>query len=148
MRKSEIILLSFAILCAYLKSISFPGGAFFTTMSLGVLTLLYNPMGFIYVNDVKLGDIFSKASYSDITGMQILQAILIGMSLAVSSVAMLFVLQSWPGGNSMLLAGLLTNLLVGVIFFIKFFNTPTVFYRRSVIRIGVWLIVDIFLFFF
>ncbi|WP_091508142.1 hypothetical protein [Flexibacter flexilis] len=148
MRKSEIILLSLAILSAYLKSISVPGGAFLTTILLGTLALFYSPMGFLYLNNIKFSGIFSKESYRDISGMQILGAIFIGKALAVSVVGALFTLQSWPRANLLLSGALMLDLVVGAIVFVKFFQTPTPYFRQNITRIGIWLLITILLLIF
>ena len=138
MKKTEITILTISIIAIALNFFLVPGGSVLTVFSLGFLATIYFYFGFALFNDIRLRNIFKKASYKDIASPRIVGAIGAGVALAITAIGILFKLLSWPGASLNLGAGLLGLIIVFIIWTIKYFNNKSNFYLPIFKRAGLF----------
>jgi len=131
MKKLELIFIGFAILGIALKLFNVVGSAILLTLSLSMLSILYYLLGFSLFNGIRLRDIFKKKAYQDCNSLNIIVAILLGISLSIICVGELFKLELWPGGELILSTGLGLMAFVLLINFIFFYRKKPEFFKRT-----------------
>ena len=137
MKILEKILGVLIILALIMKFSLIMGGSIVLVLSLLVISIIYYPLGFAFFNQIELKGIFKKVSYKGISALRIIGAICVGVSLATVCEGILFRLQRYPGGNIILMGGLICTLLVGVIALIRYLMKRSKFYIRIFIRIAI-----------
>ena len=106
MKKLEMILV-FTILIAIVMKLSLmPGGSSIASISMILLSLIYFPFGFAFLNQISLQKIFIKDAYKGMTSTRIICTIGAGLSFSAICLGILFKLNSWPGSNQDLIIGL------------------------------------------
>ncbi len=108
MKKLEIILVIITLIALFMKYSLMPLGSSITSVTLILISLLYFPFGFAFLNKISLRKIFNKDAFKDVTSMRMIVSIGVGMSLSAIYIGILFKLNSWQGANSNLIAGLVT----------------------------------------
>lgn len=137
MKKLEKILGILIILALILKLVLIPGANILTVISLSILACIYYPLGFAFFNGIRLREVFKKDSYKGISAMRIIGTIGLGMGLAVICIGILFKLQHWPGGDTNLIAGLATTLIILIIALIKYLKSKSDYYKPIFTRIAI-----------
>lgn len=115
MKKLEKILIIILLIAIVMKLYLMPGGSSIAEISMVLLSLIYFPFGFAFLNQIPLRKIFSKDTYKELTSMRFICAIGVGISLSAICIGILFKLNSWPGSNRDLIVGLLTLIIILVI---------------------------------
>lgn len=134
MKKTESILLLISIVSVLLELFHVPGGAFMTTVSLSLLSILYMFFGFALLNGIGLRELFKKDSYKKLTALRIIGAIIGGLFLATAITGILFALHQWPGALVNLAAGIIGLAITLVVALIKYFSTTGTFYIGIILR--------------
>ncbi|HRZ42067.1 MAG TPA: hypothetical protein P5228_05120 [Bacteroidales bacterium] len=137
MKKLEKILGLVIIIALLLKLVLIPGGSILTVISLTILACIYYPLGFAFFNGIRLRAIFKKDSYKGVSALRIIGAIGLGMGLAAICIGILFKLQHWPGGDTNLIAGLVTTLIILIIALIKYLKSKSDYYKLIFSRIAI-----------
>jgi hypothetical protein len=138
MKKTELTLVIISIIALALKLLFIPGSGILTVLALLLLSTIYCNFSFVLFNDIKIQQIFKKDSYKNISGVRILGAVLTGFGLSIVTLALMFKLQSWPGADAILIAGLFVLLIVTIIAIIKYSKNKSNFYTRIFKRIAIW----------
>ena len=100
MKKSEKILLGFLTVGAILKLIGVAGGALAITLSSTILMLIYFPFGFLTLKGQPEEDKIKGYPFSA------------GFALSIACLAVLFLLQRWPGAEMYFWYGVLFSLVI------------------------------------
>lgn len=100
-----------------------PGGSLLAAFSMILLSLIYFPFGFAFLNQIPLRKIFKKEAYKEMTAMRIICTIGLGLSFSAICIGILFKLNSWPGSNQDLLIGLVTLVIILLIALFRKINS-------------------------
>lgn len=146
MKNLERILAALIILALIFKYFLIPFGGVIITVSLTFLALLYYPVGVWLFNGVGFRQMFRKSSYKGLSAWRILGSVVVGFTLSVLSLAILFKVQLWPGSETMLLVGVTSSAVVLVVSLIRYFDKKELFYRRIITRTLVFGIIGAVLF--
>ena len=120
MKKLEKILVFIMLIALVMKLYLMPGGSSISEISMVLLSLIYFPFGFAFLNQIPMRKIFSKDAYKEQTTIRLICAIGVGISLSAICIGILFKLNSWPGSNRYIIVGLLTLFIIqGVALFRK-----------------------------
>mgnify|MGYP006193907931 CR=1 FL=1 len=138
MKKFELIIGLIAILGIVLKLFHIPGSGVLTVLTLSTLSMFYYVFSFALFNDIRLRDIFKKASYKDTNAKRIIGAIGLGFALSTITIGGLFKLQFWPGATVQLMAGLVMTGLILLIAAIYYFRSKADYYTRVLKRIAIY----------
>ena len=137
MKKLENILLIIMLIAFVMKLSLMPGGSSITSISMVLLSLIYFPFGFAFLNKIPLQKIFKKDAYKGMTSTRIICTIGVGLSFSAICMGILFKLNSWPGSNQDLMIGLGTIAIILIIaLFIKIklkYENNSLMLRRIVI---------------
>jgi len=106
MNKLEKTLVIVTLVALILKYLTVPGMSLFVVVGLLGLALLYFYFGFALFNGIGLKGIFKKESYIEISKYKIFAAIIVGASLSMICIGLLFKIQHWFGFSMYLYAGL------------------------------------------
>jgi hypothetical protein len=137
MKQTEKILGLLAILALVLKFMLVPGSSILAVLSLSLLALLYQFLSFAFFNNIRLRNIFKKESYRGLTSLRIIGTIVLGFSLAIAVLGILFKFQSYPGASMMLIEGLSALVLCLVVTLIRYSNNKSSNYKRIFSRIAI-----------
>ena len=148
MKKFEITtaILSIIALVAY-YFLHIRGAAILTFIFLMKYALLYSPLGFAVLNNIRFRDILKKDAYKEISVQRILGAIFTGWALSVIISGMLFKFLFLPGAGFMLIAGLCYLPIIAIVAIVKYVKTRSQFYVGILTRIAIIGGVGLFLFF-
>jgi hypothetical protein len=102
----KILALGIAI-ALIMKFSLIPGGDTFILWTMLTLACLYYPLGFLFLNQVRLRHIFKKDAYRNVTTARIILAVVTGIGLSSIVVGSLFKLLTLPGADNMLFMGLI-----------------------------------------
>jgi hypothetical protein len=141
MKKGEIIIATLYIIALVLNLLLIPGGVVLTVLTLSTLStlsVLYMYLSFALFNGIRLRKIFKKDSYKGISAMRIVGAVGTGLALSMTTIGLLFKIQSWPGASFILGTGLVGLLIVTIIGTIKYLKNKSEFYTRIFKRIAVF----------
>ena len=138
MKKIEFITGLIALLGIFLRIIHLDGGSILIVLAFSTLSMFYYVFSFALFNDIKLRDVFKKASYKDTNAKRIIGAIGFGWTLSVIVIGGLFKLQFWAGANIQLLAGLATMGVILLIATIFYFRSKADYYKRIFKRIIIY----------
>lgn len=138
MRLLEKVLAVGILIALILKFNMFLRGDIFILWSILLVTILYYPFGFLFLNQIRLRDIFKKAAYKDTNMFKIVIAFLAGLGLSIICVGSLFKLLHFRGANEMLIAGLCTILAIAVVILVFIMRKDKVYSKYILIR--VWMI--------
>lgn len=138
MRKTEIILAALAVLGFIMMMMLWPGGAFLLIVSLGLLSILYYPLGFFIFSGIRLRRLFKRDSYKETTVLRILWSLGVGQVLAALCLGLLFRMNDYPGSGPMLTIGLLTSAIVLPLAVFRYSKTKSAFFKRVIIRMTIW----------
>jgi hypothetical protein len=130
MKKAEKILGAIAIIAIVLKFLLISGSGFLTVISLGTLSVLYYLLSFAFFNDIRLRNIFKKESYRGISALRIIGTVLFGFAISLVVIAILFKLQSYPGGAFILLQGLISLGICLIVAVIRYGKTKSTNYKK------------------
>ena len=106
MKKLEMILVFTMLIAIVMKLSLMPGGSSIASISMILLSLIYFPFGFAFLNQIPLQKIFIKDAYKGMTSTRIICTIGAGLSFSAICLGILFKLNSWPGSNQDLIIGL------------------------------------------
>jgi len=115
MKKLEKILMIIMLIAFVMKLSLMPGGSSIASISMVLLSLIYFPFGFAFLNKIPLQKIFIKDAYKGMTSTRIICTIGVGLSFSAICMGILFKLNSWPGSNQDLMIGLVTLAIIIVI---------------------------------
>jgi hypothetical protein len=94
--------------------------------------------GFAFFNNIPISKIFKKESYKGISALRIIGAIGAGMALSASAIGILFKMQSYPGADADIAAGLFTCFIVAGISIIKFTKIKAPYYGKILKRVLIY----------
>jgi hypothetical protein len=120
MNKLEKTLVIVTLVALILKYLAVPGMSLFVVIGLLGLALLYFYFGFALFNGIGFKGIFKKESYIEISKYKIFAAVLVGVSLSMICIGLLFKVQHWFGFSTYLYAGLSLSLVMLVIAVLKY----------------------------
>jgi len=143
MKKLENILLIIMLIAFVMKLSLMPGGSSITSISMVLLSLIYFPFGFAFLNKIPLQKIFKKDAYKGMTSTRIICTIGVGLSFSAICMGILFKLNSWHGSNQALIIGLVT---LAIILVIALFGKIKLIYGNNSLmlrRIGILSILGI-----
>ena len=130
MKRFEIVLIALSGIAVTMKFLSIPGAGILTTLSLLILACCYFYLGFILFNDIKSGSVFNKG----ISTWRAIGSIGAGIGLSAVCVGILFKAQHWPGEKVVLLVGLITVFVAGILANIKYMKSKSNFYKSVLLR--------------
>lgn len=137
MKLTEKILAVLILIAIGMKLFLIPGGGVLLVLALQTLTIIYFALGFAFFNGIRLRNIFKKSSYTGISTMRVVGAIVTGICLSNLLVGILFKLQFWPGANPMLIVSLIPTLIVLILVIIKLIKNTDKYYPRIQLRIAI-----------
>ena len=138
MRLLEKVLAVGILIALILKFNMFLRGDIFLLWSILLVTILYYPLGFLFLNQVRLRDVFKKAAYKDTNMFKIVIAFLAGLGLSIICVGSLFKLLHFRGANEMLIVGLCTILAIAVVILVFIMRKDKVYSKYILVR--AWMI--------
>ena len=138
MKRIEIILVIMTFLAILAKLFHLPGSSILTVFSFSLISSLYFYFGFALFNKIRLRNIFKKESYDGISAVRIIGAIGTGIALSVSTISIVFKFQDWPGASFQLYVGFSSLLVVTAISAVKISKDQTGYYKKILLRAGVY----------
>jgi hypothetical protein len=138
MRLLEKVLAIGILVALILKFNMFLRGDIFLLWSILLVTILYYPFGFLFLNQIRLRDVFKKAAYKDTNMFKIVIAFFAGLGLSIICVGSLFKLLHFRGANEMLIVGLCAILAIAVVILVFIMRKDKVYSKYILIR--VWMI--------
>ncbi|MBA3901031.1 MAG: hypothetical protein H0X62_12625 [Bacteroidetes bacterium] len=138
MRKAEITLVILSIFAIAMNLLLVPYASIITVLTLSALSMIYFYLGIALFNDIKLKYALKKASYKFTSTMKIYGGIATGIALSMTTIGIMFKLQSWPGASFNLWPGLLGLTIISIIGGIKFMKDRTWFYKRIFVRVAIF----------
>ena len=120
MKRTEQLLALLAIIGISTKLFGINGGLIFSTLSILLIAIFHYIFSFALLNEVDFSNLFKKEYYQEksIDIKKIITAILLGWSLSVIEIAILFNLALWPGKEAMMWTGMISTLIFGLTFII------------------------------
>ncbi|MBS4012795.1 MAG: hypothetical protein KGZ97_03400 [Bacteroidetes bacterium] len=147
MKKLEIIIAAVVLLSAALHLLNFPLISVLLYISVFLMSSFYYVLGFALFNGVTFKGLFKKESYKNTNAAKIIGAVIIGWALSVLIIGSLISMQKWPGGELMLLIGLIlfatTFIVSGIFFLLK----KDAYYTRVFTRVSFWGIIGALIYF-
>ena len=137
MKKAEIIFATLSIIALVLKLLLVPGSGILSVLSISILSVIYMYLSFALFNGIRGKNIFKKDSYAAISRMRIIGAIGAGLALSITTIGLLFKIQSWPGASFNLGIGLLSLFIVAVIGIIRYRQYKSEYYTKIFKRVAV-----------
>ncbi len=92
-----------------------PGGVALTGITFSLLSIFYFVFSFALFNGIGFRGIFKKSSYKNTNVLGIVSAYMIGMTLAIILIGIMFQLLLLPGAKGTLLIGLIVIVLITII---------------------------------
>lgn len=120
MKKAELYLVGITIVALILKIFRIPGNSILLILSLSALSSMYFYFGILLFNGIRLREIFKKDSYLNLSKKRLIGSLVLGISLSILVIGILFKIELWPRANNMLLPGLF--LLVIILITLFYFN--------------------------
>ncbi len=118
MKLTERILASIVLISYMLELLHVAGFHAVFIVSTAVLSQLYFYLGFFILNEIPFRRMFRPGeSESEGTGILIM-TILFGFSSSFLLVGLIFKANDWPGGDFMVLLGLISNIVMTIIAFV------------------------------
>ena len=105
MKKLEKILVFIILLAMVMNLYLMPGGSSIAEISKVLLSLIYFPFGFAFLNQIPLRKMFRMDAYKELATLRLICTIGVGISLSAICIGILFKLNSWPGSNLDLIVG-------------------------------------------
>lgn len=143
MKKVEIVLGSIAFTGLLIRLVPYPGGGALMVLSLSTLAHMYMCFNFALFNQIRLRDIFKKASYQGIDPLRIVGAVATGFVLSIVVVGIMFRLMLWPGASVQIGAGLSLLAIIILIGLIKYRETKSSYYLILFKRIAIYTCIGI-----
>ncbi len=140
----EIIFAILSIIGLVLAQLHIPGGIAISTFSVLLLAFTHYLLGFALFNGVNFKNIFKRNFYNenDIKTGKIIAAVLAGWTFSVIEIGVLFKILHWPGGQVMLIVGLISTIFTGAFLLFQTKYRKNIF-RNNIIRISILLVADI-----
>ncbi len=140
MKTLEKGLIITAIIALGLKSNQLAIGAMVFTSTIGALALLYIYFGFLLFEEkeIQLKDIPFKSILKDRNNKKNRGITIVGYAMSILLLGILFILQGWPSGISMLLVGFIAVLISFIIVAIKNKKQPNILLKNIFLRLSVY----------
>lgn len=135
MKITERILLVILILALAMKFAYLPGADILLILSIGILSIVYSSVGFALFNGIGLRDLFSGGAFKNTNAKKIIGAIATGFALSITTLGILFKIQSYPGANVMLYTGLVLLGIILIIVLLKMIKNRSRYYTRILIKV-------------
>lgn len=145
MKRTEIILITIALIAVVMQFMHFPGGNILFIISLLLLSGVYLYFGFALFNSIKFGTILKKTSYEFISTTRIIGGIGTGVALSISGIGILFKSLSWPGATLQLGVGIFLLLIISIIASIKLGSSNDDYFSKILKRTVLFTIISVFL---
>lgn len=145
MKTIEKIFLTFSFIGLLFLLQNYPFSEELLILFLGMLSILYMGFGFFIFNNVSFNNIFRKKTYSNKV-LKIIASFVLGYSLSLLILGVLFKLMNWPFSNEMILIGLFLVFASFIISAFKYNKTQNFFYKNVLIRTVFWIIIGAFVF--
>ena len=135
-------LLALAIVIALIMKFSLiPGSDIIALWAMLTLACLYYPLGFLFLNQIRLRHIFKRDSYQNLTAVQIILAVVTGMGLSTIVIGSLFKLLTFSGADNMLFVGLIMTGVASIVSVVlsmarKDANRKFTFWRVGIIGVA------------
>lgn len=136
MKKFEIIISCLAVIAIILKFIGIPGSGLIVVLTLMTLAITYY-FAFALFNNIRLRTIFKSSSYRYTNTKRIVGSVVLGLSLSLVIIGLLFKLQLWPGAAIQLNTGLVFLAICFIVAMINFMKSRDEFYLPLFKRIAV-----------
>ena len=143
MKKIELIVGLIAVLSVFLKVFHITGGIILLASAFYTLSTVYYVFGFALFNNIRLRDIFKKASYKDTTVKRIIGAVGLGWAISAIISGGLFKLQLWPGAGILLPTGLVSIGIILIIAIIFYFRSKADYYKGIFKRIAIYAVLGL-----
>jgi hypothetical protein len=137
MKKFEIIMGLATIVGIAFRLLDISGGLVIIAVSLSILACFYWIFSFALLNDIRLRDIFKKASYKDTNPKRIIGAIVTGFILSNIVIGCMFKVQVWQGSDPILKIALPVLGLILLVSFGLYSRSKSDFYIRVMKRVMV-----------
>lgn len=148
MKTTEQILVAIAVLGLIVSLSLWPGGNIALVLSLSLLSLIYFVFGFALFNDIRLKNIFKSAAYKNSNALQIVAGVFTGIAMSTAVIGLLFVALRWPGGNVILLQGMIAAGIITLIAAIKYSSKNNKMYLLILRRVLPVFLLSLLLYFF
>ena len=133
MRLAEKILIVVTIIALLFKLFFVPTGETLLSLSTYLLVFFYGIFGVLYFNNISLKTI----SFKSISSGKIIGAIGLGIAHLFVIGGVVLKIKSLPGNGPLLFIGLLFNIIIFVISFIKYKKNGLKFYKNVITRTSV-----------
>jgi hypothetical protein len=139
MKILEKVLFVIILIGLILKFSLVPGGDQLIFCAVSVLACVYYPFGFLFLNQIRLRDVFKKAAYKNVTAGKIILSIIAGMGVSTICIGSLFKLFNYDGADQMLLIASVTSFfaLIPLIILLLKNDESVKFILRRVVVLGV-----------
>ncbi len=135
MKKIEKILGTLSLISLALILADIPSGAVFSILLISSLSVFYMYLTMPSTLGIPLKKVFKKASYKGLGPLRIIGLLLLGFSLAIVLIGILFKLQSWPGASPILGAGSLGLFIALIVGLIKYKAKMPLYFSEALKRI-------------
>jgi hypothetical protein len=115
MKILEKILVAAIAIALIMKFSLISGGDILALWTMVILGCLYYPLGFLFLNQIRLRHVFKKEAYQNVTTPGIILSVVLGISLSTIIIGSLFKLLSIMGADGMLRIGLIVTAILSII---------------------------------
>ena len=115
MRILEKVLIVLMLAAIVMRFLMLPFSLVLFVLSAMGLSTLYFSMSTFLINHVRLRDLTKRSTFSDIRSKELVLGALVGLSLAVIIVGILFKWMAWPNGNVQLLVGCISAIIITIV---------------------------------
>lgn len=145
MKYLEIILAIAVLIGVIMRWFSFPRGPLISILSFFLLSGIYMCFSFALLNGVRLRDLFKSGSpFKEISQARIGGTVLVGLTLAILVIGILFKMLFWEGADAILQVGLVGSFIAVAVGMSRYLKTKSPFYiglfKRIIIYGGLGLV--------
>ena len=135
MKRTEKTLIIIFVIAIVLRFLHISGGGALTVFSLIPLSFIYNFLAFALFNNIRLRNIFKKASCQGISSKRMIGTIVLGFALSEIVMAICFKLQRWElNSNLYIMIGLFFTVIILIVAIVAYSKNKTSFYNGILVR--------------
>lgn len=137
MKKIEPLFIVFFLIAFVLKQYHLAGADGLSIFTFTGASLFYYAFTFFIIANIPLNKALKKSTYSGINPLKVFAAVALGWDIAILIIGVFFKFMLLPGGEMMLMYGLVALAVFFILFAIFFKRTQDAFFKRALYRIVV-----------
>ncbi|HEX9979046.1 MAG TPA: hypothetical protein VGB50_00610 [Flavobacterium sp.] len=135
MKQAEKILVVIIVVSLMLKLFHIPGGAMLSVVFVPILGMFYMGASYFLFKDDKVVAV-ENFEFKRTNPLRVLGSVATGISLSTTLTGILFRIMHWPGAAIILLTGLSSLVLIGLVSLFKYSKNKSSFYQKLGYRVA------------